>query len=383
MPRASSASGHLYLHIPFCLRRCSYCDFPSSTYDPETALHYLDALEIELRTRAPDAAPRTLYIGGGTPTSLDPPLLDRLLRLLESLDLSRLEECTIEANPCTITMEKALRLRNSPVNRVSLGVQTFHPDGLEILGRIHTARQARTALAQLREAGFDAISLDFIYGWPGQSLREWYTDLRRAIDLGVPHLSCYCLNYPVGTPLHALLESGGIDALHESTERRLFDLTRDVLRDAGVPPYEISNFARPGQACRHNLCYWTGGSYLGLGAGAHSHEKDVRFANLDQVNAYIDAIRATGQAVAMTDTLAPEKRARECAAIWLRLQEGIDRDAFHARTGYAMETLLRKELPGLLAQGWLAWSEEGSHLALTEQAVPLADSVLAEIVGDG
>lgn len=383
MPPASRPSDHLYLHIPFCLRRCSYCDFPSSTYDPTTAAQYLDALDIELRTRAPDAAPRTLYLGGGTPTSLDPPLLDRLLRLIESLDLSQLEECTIEANPCTVTMEKTLRLRASPVNRISLGVQTFNQDGLEILGRIHTARQARTALAQLREAGFDEISLDFIYGWPGQSLREWYSDLRRALELAVPHLSCYCLNYPAGTPLHTLLEAGHVDALHESTERRLFDLTRDVLRDAGLPPYEISNFARPGHACQHNLRYWTGGAYLGLGVGAHSYENAVRYANLETVEGYIRAIGEDGRAVAMTDTLAPEKRARECAAIWLRLQEGIDRDAFHASTGYALETLLRRELPPLLAQEWLAWSEDGSHLALTEKAVPLADSVLADIVGDG
>ncbi len=374
-----SAPSGLYVHIPFCIRRCAYCAFASGLYDPVRADRYLTALTSEFSSRLPGFAPETVYIGGGTPTSLSPGQLTRLLDLVRQLDLSRLREFTIEANPGTLNMEKAILLKEAGVNRVSLGVQTFRAEGLQTLSRPHHAKQARLAVSLCHEAGLNEISLDFIYAWPGQKLAWWREDLEKALRLNIEHLSCYCLTNEPGTPLSRLIETGRLTTLAETEERALFDLTGEFLPARGMRRYEIGNFCLPGHECRHNLNYWTGGDYHGLGCGAHSHVDGMRFANSDDTETYIRKLRQSGSARVFCETLPPERAARECAVIWLRMSEGIDGAAFHARTGFELQELFSAELPPLMEQGWLEWSPNRC-LRLSDQALPVADSVLSELV---
>lgn len=373
----SDISG-IYIHIPFCMKRCSYCAFASSLYNQEKADQYLDALCAEIRLRAADLHPRSIYIGGGTPTSLTISQLGQLAEMLSLIDMSRLHEFTIEANPGTLDMEKAMLIKSMGVTRISLGVQTFQSKGLEILGRIHTAGQAIKSIIQAREAGFDELSLDFIFGWPGQSEADWWDDLEQTRHLKVQHLSCYCLSYEEETPLTLQMKGLSIRPAEEELERRLFDLTAAILKHHGLLRYEISSFAVPGHECQHNLGYWQGDEYIGVGAGAHSYIDGTRLANADDIERYIDLMQSQSDAVDFTELLEPEKAAREQAVICLRLSAGIDRDRFFSTTGFELEELLSEELPPLLAAGWLEWQDR--RLRLTDKALPVADSVLSELV---
>ena len=371
----------LYIHLPFCIRRCAYCAFASSVYEEGAADAYLEALFQEGARQTAGMTPTTVYVGGGTPTSLSAAQLERLLAWIQALPQERLEEFSGEANPGTLTPDKARLLRDAGVTRVSVGIQTFDPQGLRLLGRAHTAKQAHGAVALLREEGFEAISGDLLCGWPGQTADLWRCDLAEALRLDLPHLSCYGLHYEPGTPLHAQRERGQLRPLGEEEDRLLFDLTGEILEANGRPRYEISNFAIPGRECRHNRVYWTGGEYIGIGAGAFSYVAGVRFANEADVQGYVRALHERGEARAFEESLPPERRARECAVIWLRLTEGIEAAGFRDRTGFDLEALLAGDLPTLLEGGWLAWNADRTHLRLTAKTLPVADSVLAELVG--
>ncbi|GHS94420.1 coproporphyrinogen III oxidase [Planctomycetales bacterium] len=366
----------LYVHIPFCVSRCDYCDFNRVVYDRSLADAYLAALEKEISTRVTDA-PTTIYIGGGTPTSLNREQLEKLFSLFDFLDLSTVVEWTVEANPGTLSVDKLILLRDAGVTRVSLGVQSFRQAGLDTLGRRHSAKAAKMAVALLQETAF-AMSLDLIFGYPGQTPDDWRDDLQTAVKTGAEHLSCYGLTYADGTPLREKIRRGKLTALGENAEYALFALTPTVLASAGLARYEISNFARAGKTARHNLNYWQGGEYLGVGAGAHSYQSDERFENYGGVREYIDAIHARGDAVAAVDKISATARAKECGVIWLRLTDGIDSEQFARRTGFNLRDLWREQLPELLDGGWLEW--RGNFLRLTDHALPLADSVLVELV---
>ncbi len=371
---------NLYIHIPFCVQRCHYCDFASTVFNQELAEKYMDALGVEFARRALDIKPETIFIGGGTPTALPIGLLEELMDLIGLLDLSHLKEFSIEANPGTLTMEKLILLKKSGVTRVSTGIQSFEDRGLEILGRCHSAKQARFAIAQLNEVGFDNISADLIFAWPSQSVGEWQSDLEKVLQLRISHVSCYNLSYPDGTELSKKLSSGALIAAKEEHELELFNMTKDILGEAGLMRYEISNFAASGHECLHNINYWEGGNYIGIGAGAHSYEESTRFGNYDSVTKYVDCINTAGSAIAFVDEIPPIARARECAAIWLRMTEGIDCRSYFQHTGFRIEDILKKEITMLSKEGLIAWSADNSHLHLTEQAIPIADAVLSEIV---
>lgn len=369
---------NLYVHIPFCVRCCSYCDFNRVVYDPGLADVYLDALGMEFAARADGMAADTVYIGGGTPTALGQEQLETLCSQFDFLDLSGVREFTVEANPGTLNIDKLVLLRDSGVTRVSLGVQTFNQRGLEILGRIHDAKAARYAVALVQEAGIPEFSLDLIYGWPGQALAEWEDDLRRAVGLGAAHLSCYSLTYLDNTPLAKKLAAGEIVSQSEEEDLRFFNFTREWLAGAGLAAYEISNFARPGHESLHNTNYWQGGTYVGLGAGAHSYDGRDRFANCLPVREYVERMNQRGEARDVVDSIPPAARARECGAVWLRMRDGIERGRFQEVTGFQLDELWAAELPPLLADGWLEWA--GGWLRLTPKAVPVADAVLEQLI---
>lgn len=370
----------LYIHVPFCVRRCSYCDFASSTYQSDRAEAYLEALAVEFDRRATELEPTTIYIGGGTPTALSVSQLELLFDLVGNLELAELHELTVEANPGTLTQEKLALLKDVGVTRVSLGVQSFQPEGLEVLGRIHTAKQARGAISYLREMGFDEISIDLMYAWPGQDERLWAADLATVGRLGLSHVSAYCLSYESNTPLRELERQGAVRRQDESQELRLMSMAEDVLGGLGLNRYEISNHARPGAECRHNIHYWQGGQYVGLGAGAYSFRNGDRTGNERDVRSYIRRMSEAGCAEVERDQLSARARARECAVMWLRLLDGIDPTAFQARTGFDLEELLGGDLPHLLQGGWLEWTPNQTRLRLTSRALPVADSVLSELV---
>ncbi len=369
---------NFYVHIPFCLRRCNYCDFASSEYSPHLAEEYLEALGIEFTRRAYGMRPETIYIGGGTPTCLSYEMIEELTDMLDLLDLRDLKEFTVEANPGTLSVDKLMLLREAGITRISLGVQTFNQHGLDVLGRFHGAKDARFAIAQLREVGFENISLDLIFAWPGQTAEEWLEDLQMAIKLDIPHISCYGLSYPEGTPIAKMLANGRVTQVEESLERDMFDRTAEVLAEAGLARYEISNFAKEGHQCQHNLNYWRGGTYIGIGAGAHSYEGNTRFGNCPDVGLYVKKMSSAGTAIDFIDEISREARARECAVIWLRLAEGVDKDLFCNSVGIELEELLAESLPKLLAEGWLEW--RGNRLRLTDKAIPYADTILSELV---
>jgi oxygen-independent coproporphyrinogen-3 oxidase len=382
----------LYIHIPFCEKKCSYCDFNSTVYASEYAKNYIDAVATELDARR-DTHPsplirgekrngfnfKTVYIGGGTPTSLNNEQLDRLLKTISKhLDQDLLEEYTLEANPGTLDEEKVNILKQYNVNRISLGVQSFHDDVLNLLGRIHTAEVAKRAFTLLREGGFKNINIDLIYGCPGQSIEEWREDLETVCALGPEHVSAYCLSYEDETPLKKSLDKGIIKKLDEQDELKMFKLVRRFLKQKGYRHYEISNFAKEGMTCRHNIVYWRNEGYLGIGAGAFSYTNRCRSSNEKDVQRYIEAINSKGTATCFSERLLPEKRAGETLVMTLRMLSGITTEEFLNSTGFDLLLTYGEKIKRLAEMGLLSFN--GKRLRLTQKGLCVADSVMVEFV---
>ena len=284
----------VYVHIPFCASRCSYCDFFSTLRLDEVGHDYVEALIAEARLRKAELngkPVKTLYMGGGTPSQLPLPLLARLIDGLKAtLDLNAVQEFTLEANPDDVTPEWCAAVRALGVNRVSMGVQSFQDAVLRLVGRRHTARQAIDAVASLRHAGIDNISIDLIYGLPGQTLETWAESVRQAVDLRPQHISAYGLTYEPGTRLWQQRECGEVVEASEDQYLDMYRILVGLLRVAGYEHYEISNFALPGYRSRHNSSYWNETPYLGLGAAAHSYDGTMRRSNPADLCGYIRRI---------------------------------------------------------------------------------------------
>lgn len=386
----------LYLHIPFCLQKCRYCDFLSAPAAPAVQERYLAALrrEIELTARCPDIAGRrfvTLYVGGGTPTALPPAALAEIIALcLRSFSFSGdgadgRPEVTVEANPGTVASDGLARLKDAGVNRLSLGVQAFDDRLLRILGRIHTAQDARVAFAAARAAGFSNINIDLMFGLPEQTLAAWEQTLAEAIALGPEHISTYSLIVEEGTPFGELAARGELALPDEETEAEQYERAIGRLTAAGYRHYEISNFARPGCETRHNLIYWHNEEYLGLGLGAWSYIARqeagglVRDANPLALETYCAALERGGLPPREGGE-APSRRREmiETAIMGLRLIDGIDLSAFAERFGVELD----KAFPGVrarLAAEGLAETADG-RLRLTGRGVLLANRAWAHFV---
>lgn len=370
----------LYIHVPFCIRKCRYCDFYSEPLgDGSGTSSYLDALEMELGTLPQGFRPETVYIGGGTPTALKPADLEDLFTSIQrEVDLSGVTEWTCEANPGTLAREEAEILRESGINRVSLGVQSFDPQNLAFLGRIHSAQEAVDSFRLLRECGFKNVSLDLMYAIPGSSRGQLETDLARIVNLEPEHVSCYGLIFEKGTPLTRLRDAGEVAEIEDDEQLEQYRLVRRTLAAAGYRHYEISNFAKPGFESRHNLLYWSGGEYIGCGPAAHGHWLGRRYANVRNVGDY-SRLLMEGQSVrASEEKLKPDAKARETLVMGLRRIDGVDREEFRRGTGFDYRDLLGKEIDALCELGML---EEVDHrLRLTEKGLFVSDSVFAELV---
>lgn len=349
----------LYLHIPFCQRKCPYCDF--NTYAGMQRLFepLVAALEQEIaaagasRGRPPV---KTLFLGGGTPTVLPSPLLARLLGACRAaFEVLPDAEITSEANPGTVDVARFAHLRGLGVNRLSLGVQSFDPPALDFLGRIHSAEQAVAAFHAARAAGFANINLDFIYGLPGQTPAVWQRTLQQALALRPEHLSLYSLTIEEGTPFGEQAAAGYLSQPDPDLAADLYELADALLAAAGYRQYEISNWALDaGLACRHNLTYWRNESYLGFGPGAHSSEHGQRWATVRSVAGYIEQVQRGGSTLEFVEPIGERLAMGETMMLGLRLvQEGVADAAFQAQYGRALETVFGAEINELVGLGLL------------------------------
>ena len=381
----------LYLHIPFCVRKCLYCDFYSlpmgrgpvaqrlHTHAGHDASRFLDALDVELAALPAGFRPETIFIGGGTPTELSDPDFLRLFALLRArVDLGGVVEWSCESNPGTLTAAKAAILREAGVNRVSLGVQSFDARNLEFLGRIHSADEAEAGFHLLRAHGFTNINLDLMYGIPGSAPDALDRDLDRLIALGPEHAACYCLIFEDGTPLADLQRQGFVKEVDDDTELRQYEVVRALLTGAGYEHYEISNYAKPGYHSAHNTLYWSAGEYIGCGPSAHSHWKGRRFGNIRSLDQYNQRMLAGESVLHFEEQLDPEAHAREALVMYLRLMHGVTRDEFRQKTGFDYQDLCGKEIAWLTEIGMLEAVNE--RLRLTAQGVFVSDAVFAELI---
>lgn len=377
LPLSDSPAG-LYVHVPFCRAKCGYCDFYSVPIEGRSASGFVRAALKELAERLPERPIGTIFVGGGTPTTLPADGL-RLLLMTLSRSAPAAEEFTVEANPATADELKLSLLRECGVDRLSLGVQSFDDGELALLGRIHQSRQIVESVAAARSAGFANLNLDLIHGIPGQSLEGWRGSLRRAVDLDPEHLSCYSLTYEPGTELFLRRRRGEILPANESLEEEMFESTIDELTAAGFEHYEISNFAKPGRRCRANIVYWENREYLGVGPAAVSYLGGVRRRNVADVGRYVALMESGADAVVdEEERLSPRARAGETAIQMLRMTEGINRGAFLKITGFDARTLFAAQIERFDRLGLLEASEVS--IRLTRRGLLVANRVMEEFV---
>ncbi len=359
----------LYIHIPFCLAKCAYCDFYSVPVEGELSGEFIKSLLREMELRGWFHAD-TIYIGGGTPTALDSGSLEKIFSgLKEHFGFSSDAEFTIEANPATVDGGKLSVLLQGGVNRISIGVQSFDDEELKTLGRVHTAADAREAIALARRAGFGNISLDLIYGIPGQTMESWMNTLNQAISLAPEHISAYELTLEECTPLHEWVKRGLIEMPSEEMILEMSDKCVSVLESAGYARYEVSNYALPGRQCRHNVNYWRRGPYLGLGPSAHSFDGRERWKDIEDLGEYVKSLSAGALPERERYALMPGQVKREFLFLGLRMSEGVSIEEAR-ETGLGLENASRE----LMAGGFLAI--ENGHLRCTRRGFSVLNRVL-------
>ncbi|MDP6538040.1 MAG: radical SAM family heme chaperone HemW [Planctomycetota bacterium] len=371
----------LYLHLPFCVALCHYCDFFSVTAEGQDIDGVLEALLCEARLRAP-ASPRTVYLGGGTPSL---PSAAQLRRLLDGLDAccgfrASAVEVTAECNPESLDAAKAAALLAGGVDRLSVGVQSLRPRLLEQFGRVHSASEGLDALAAAREAGCENLSADLIFAAPGLDAASWREDLAALLELGLDHLSAYNLAFEEQTPFARRLARGELVAQPEACELEQFRITRELCSDAGLEPYEISSFASRGRRCEHNRNYWANGSYVGLGPSAVSHVGGVRFGNPRAIAPWREAVCAGRPAAQWSERLDADERLGETWWLGLRTAEGVDPRLARRTAGFVgRDDPAGTVAADLIAEGLL--EERAGRVRLSERGLPLADAVAARFLG--
>lgn len=368
--------GGIYIHVPFCLSRCIYCDFYSTTFGEEWKSQYVSALlrEMELRRdELPSACAQTLYIGGGTPSQLPAGLLQQMFQGIEEcFTLADDAEITIEVNPDDVTPEWLDALLDTPVNRISIGIQSFNDDLLRLLHRRHDAKGALDAIELLRSRGYQNISIDLIYGLPGQSLEMWKRDLNEALGLQVPHLSSYSLQFEEGTRLMSMLKAGQVSEADEELSLAMYEHLMDATSSAGMLHYEISNFCLPDMHSRHNSSYWHQLPYLGLGPGAHSYDgKRLRRWNLSDLHAYV---QAKGDVPHEEETLSDNELYDEFIMTRLRTCEGVPlEDLSDERRAYCL-----KMAQPHLESGKMELRD--NFLRLTRSGIFVSDDLMSDLM---
>ena len=363
----------IYVHVPFCSSRCVYCGFYSTT-GLELRDRYVDAVCREIKMR-PSAEPvSTIYLGGGTPSQLSPTHLKRILDTIYIYNKVETDaEITMEANPDDVTSEFVAMLQKLPINRISMGTQTFDDERLKFLHRRHTASQVPAAVSALRQAGFNNISIDLMYGFPNQTLDEWKADIDEALRLDVEHISTYCLMYEEGTALYRLLEQGKVQEIDEELERQMYYTLIERLESAGYEHYEISNFARPGYRSRHNSSYWHGVPYIGVGAAAHSYDVKTRSWNVADIRQYIEGMER-GERISDEETLDEDTRYNDAITVALRTSDGLDLSKLSEKQRqYCLANAKRHIDANLLKL-------KNDHLVLTKEGLFVSDMVMSDLI---
>lgn len=385
----------LYLHIPFCSAKCGYCDFNSYEHLDHLVPDYTPALVHEIGLWAPAAQDRRLtsvFFGGGTPSLTSLEDLEAITTAVrERFNVAPDAEWTLEANPTELSEEHLTGMRALGINRLSMGVQSMHADELELLDRQHTPERVIEAVAAARAAGFDNFNLDLIFGLINHTEERWRDTLEQVLALEPEHLSCYALTVEPETALYYRVQKGILPEPDPDIAAAQYEWTRERLATAGYEHYEISNWAKPGRRCEHNLIYWRAEPYLGMGAGAHSFFVGQRFANLDAPNRYVDAInasveqratvgRGTMQQIAGGETPDEATNRADTAILGLRLLEGIDEAAFEARYGVTLEAEFGPALERHLALGLIERAD--GRVRLTERGLLLSNEVFIDLLPD-
>jgi oxygen-independent coproporphyrinogen-3 oxidase len=385
----------LYVHVPFCAQKCSYCAFFSEPSSGEVINRYVEALVRELELVAEDVEPRTVFFGGGTPSLLNLRQWQRILETMERLDLLGAGEWTVECNPATVSRDKAKLLREFGVNRISMGVQSLDEALLDRLGRVHTREMVFKSFDILRAAGFENLNLDLMFAIPGQSLEVWRRTLDEALTLGSEHLSSYEVIYEEDTALYAQLRAGEFDE-DDDLACAMYDELVERAGAAGFQQYEIANFARggsrpeesraqgtannlltpvaavPERACQHNVNYWRGGSFYGLGPSATSYVRGLRAKNWSNTQLYCEQLERGRRAIESSEQLSPLARAGETAAFGLRMLIGWPFEQFHRVTGHDLRQEWAQEMEQLSRQGW--GRLDADRFQLTRQGLRFADT---------
>ena len=374
----------LYLHVPFCAQKCSYCAFYSEPSSGDLIHRFVSALIREMELVAADIKPRTVFFGGGTPSLLNLRQWEQLLQAMARLNLLGAAEWTVECNPATVSLDKARLLRAFGVNRISMGVQSLDNDLLDRLGRVHSREMVFKSFDILRKAGFDNLNLDLMFAIPGQTLETWRQTLAEAMGLGSEHLSCYEVIYEEDTALYAQLKSGAFER-DEDLACALYDELAQRAEQAGFHQYEVANFARdigaqdvegkaelPAFACRHNVNYWRGGSFYGLGPSATSYVRGLRTKNWSNTPLYCDQLENGRRAIESREQLEPLARAGETAAFGLRMVAGWPLARFREVTGYDLRDEWSGEIEQLTRQDWGRLTPSSFHL--TPQGLRFADA---------
>ena len=366
-----------YVHIPFCTQICYYCDFSKVFIKNQPVDSYLEHLIEEYHSYDIKKL-RTLYIGGGTPTALSARQLAFLLeKLTDKLDLSYLEELTIEANPGDLDQEKIAVLKDSPVNRVSLGVQTFNDHMLKQIGRSHSEKDIYENIANLKKAGFDNISIDLIYALPKQTMEDMKINVAKAIALGIPHMSLYSLILENHTVFMNRMRRGKLPLPKEDLEAEMFEYIIAELKKAGFEHYEISNFSKPGFESRHNLMYWDNAEYYGIGAGASGYVDGVRYKNHGPIRHYLQAVEA-GNARVQEEALTLNEKMEEEMFLGLRKKSGVSKKRFEEKFGISFEEQYGAVVSELTEQGLLV--PDRDIVRMTKQGLFLGDTVAEKFI---
>lgn len=374
----------LYIHWPFCAKKCPYCDFNSHVRDQVDVVAWEAALLADMRAEAQVAGGETLtsiFFGGGTPSLMPPALVGTLLKEVEHLwGFAPDIEITLEANPSSVETAKFADLARAGINRVSLGVQSLNDPTLRWLGRLHGADEALAAL-ETAQAHFERVSFDLIYALPDQTPEEWEAQLTHALGFGTSHLSLYQLTIEPGTRFATDVRRGVFDPLDDDAAAELFALTQQLTKDVGIPAYETSNHARAGEESRHNLTYWRYQDYAGFGPGAHGRRGGFATVRHKKPENFLKAVAQSGHGIHEARSLSPTEQAAEALLMGLRLREGIDLATFEARFGTSREALINAHKVAQYTELGLVW-QDGASIGVTEQGRPLLDALLGELVTD-
>ena len=374
----------LYVHVPFCFHKCHYCDFYSITRQTPDRMNRFVDLMLQEADQWVDGlkrpfSPKTIFIGGGTPSLLPLEMMNRLLQgIAQRFDLTDVNEFTVEANPATVTLEYCQMLLANGVDRISFGAQSFNLAELKTLERHHHPDDVFHSVDLARQAGFKRLNLDLIFAIPGQEMESWKSSLQTALTIGTTHLSCYALTYEPNTTIAVRRRLGQLKSTAEDLEMQMLFHTRDYMQDIGIPAYEISNFAAPNQECRHNLNYWTGGNYIGLGPSAASHVEGWRWKNRPHLGEWETAVESDGLPIIELETLTLQQRASELAMLMLRLEKGLDLNWCSQRMQIDALAEFEPTIHRLEKLNLITFKDH--HVQLTKAGIAVADAIAGEFV---